>query len=269
MFKKIIIFIVGGKKSFIFIYLQVLKISTTNYIKILPLIKNNKIFFFIKIFQSQLFHTSNTVTLNEKKIINDKYLFKFPDWFNNNINVWKNFLIQLPNFTYLEIGTFEGRSALFVSELNNCEKLVCVDPYIDYNQTEQYDFDEEHYDFKMSDVFESVDQKFKQIKNKDIKLIREKSDDFFLKNKETFKVIYIDGYHKYENVKRDFINSMNCLEKDGILICDDFFWFGYEELEKNPVKAIFECYEIYKKDLDILFVNHQIFFKRINSTHIA
>ena len=97
----------------------------------------------------------------------------FNDWFNNNFNVWKKFLLDIPNFEYLEIGTFEGRSALFVSEFN-CKKIVCVDPYIEYKETEQFNF-------KMSDVFESVNEKLKKITDKDIKFIREKSDDFFLK----------------------------------------------------------------------------------------
>ena len=263
MFKKIIIFILGGKQFFIVKFLSVLKNSIINYIKIFPLIKR-KIFFFIKMFQSQYFITFHPVKYEEKKIINSKNFFIYPDWFSNNINVWKKFLIHISNFNYLEIGTFEGRSAIFVSELNNCEKIVCVDPYVDYNEVEQNDFN-------MSDVYESVNQKFKQIKNKDIKLIKETSDNFFLKNKESFKVIYIDGYHKYENVKRDFINAMNCLDDGGILICDDFLWFFYEKIEQNPIGAILECYENYKKDLEILFIHHQIIFKKTKlcSLHIV
>ena len=55
---------------------------------------------------------------------------------------------------------------------------------------------------------------------------------------------------------------MNCLEDDGILICDDFYWFFYEKIEQNPSGAILECYENFKKNLDILFLNHQIIFKK-------
>ena len=253
MLKKIIIFLLGGKKFIIFKFLKVFKFSIETYIKIFPLLNNKKVFFLIKIIQSNFFIIFKPLKSETKEDFNSKYSFKFMDCFGNNANVWKKFLTHIPNFKYLEIGTFEGRSALFVSEFNNCEKIVCVDPYIDYNEIESDDF-------KMSDVFESVNQKFKQVQNKNIKLIREKSDDFFLKNKETFDVIYIDGYHKYEYVKRDFVNSMNCIKKDGILICDDFLWFEYEKLEENPIGAILECYENYKKDLQILFISNQIIF---------
>ena len=137
------------------------------------------------------------------------------------------------------------------------KKIVCIDPYIEYDEIEKYDF-------KMIDVFESVNEKFKKITNKNIELIREKSDDFFSKNNEKFDVIYIDGHHKYDYVKRDFINSLNCLKKCGLLICDDFLWFNYEKLEENPSNEIIECYNNYKENLHILFINHQIIFKKIN-----
>ena len=63
-------------------------------------------------------------------------------------------------------------------------------------------------------------------------------------------------------MKRDFINSMTCLKKVGLLICDDFLWFKYDKLEENPVGAILECYDKYKEDLNILFMHHQIIFKK-------
>lgn len=252
--KKILTLLLGGRNFIILKILRSTYFSILIYRKIFPLIESRKFIFLKKILYSTFFVTFNPVKLEEKKSFNNKYSFKFNDWFNNNFNVWKKFLINIPNFKYLEIGTFEGRSALFVSEFN-CKKIVCVDPYIEYSRAKKYNL-------KMSDIFKSVNKKFKQITNKNIKLIREKSDNFFSKNKDKFDVIYIDGYHKYDYVKRDFINSMTCLKKGGLLICDDFLWFKYNKLKKNPAGAILECYEIYKKDLKILFVNYQIIFKR-------
>ena len=70
--------------------------------------------------------------------------------------------------------------------------------------------------------------------------------------------------HFYDDVKKDFINSMNCLDDGGILICDDFLWFFFEKIEQNPIGAILECYENYRKDLEILFINNQIIFRRLH-----
>ena len=41
--------------------------------------------------------------------------------------------------------------------------------------------------------------------------IRKTSDDFFLKSKETFDCIFIDGLHVYHQVKKDIINSLKSL----------------------------------------------------------
>ena len=51
---------------------------------------------------------------NEKIYFKNKYQFNYDDWFSGNINIWKNYLIPLKEIRYLEIGSFEGRSAVFV-----------------------------------------------------------------------------------------------------------------------------------------------------------
>jgi len=51
--------------------------------------------------------------------------------------------------------------------------------------------------------------------------IRKTSDDFFLNNSKKFDIIFIDGLHIYEQVKRDIINSINCLEQNGIILIHD------------------------------------------------
>lgn len=256
MLKNILILAIGGKKFILYKSLIAIKISIINYRKIHTIIKKELCLnFFFKILISQFFIAFNPVEILEKKNINDRYSFKFPDFFTQNTNIWKKILLNIKKFNYLEIGTFEGRSALFVSELKNSEKIVCVDPYLEYDDSQKYNF-------KMSEVYESVNEKFN--KNKNISLIKKKSDDFFLNNQEFFEVIYIDGHHQYEYVKRDFEHSINCLKKNGILICDDFLWFKYKLVEDNPIKAILECYYKHKKDLNILFISDQIIFKKIN-----
>lgn len=47
------------------------------------------------------------------------------------------------------------------------------------------------------------------------------SDDFFLNNKKTFDIIFIDGLHEAEQVYKDIINSLNCLNPNGTIVCHD------------------------------------------------
>tara|TARA_B100000575_G_C23021362_1_gene588121 strand:+ start:370 stop:1047 length:678 start_codon:yes stop_codon:yes gene_type:complete len=51
--------------------------------------------------------------------------------------------------------------------------------------------------------------------------VRKTSDDFFKENVEKFDLIFIDGLHVYEQVKKDIINSINFLNKKGVILVHD------------------------------------------------
>lgn len=47
------------------------------------------------------------------------------------------------------------------------------------------------------------------------------SDDFFTQNKEKFDIIFIDGLHTAEQVKKDIVNSLKVLNRNGYIIVHD------------------------------------------------
>lgn len=194
---------------------------------------------------------------NEKKLYYDnKYRFYYADWFSNNIPCWEKIVNKINKIKYLEIGSFEGRSTVFVKELDNLESLTAIDPFEGSDEHKNIDFKKVYENFKYNlnlGVGKTVN----------IKFFKTTSDDFFYNNKSYYNLIYIDGSHHYEQVKKDFINSFNFLEKNGYIICDDFLWFYYEKIELNPMKAILECNELYKSKLSIEYVNNQIIFKKL------
>ena len=51
--------------------------------------------------------------------------------------------------------------------------------------------------------------------------IRKTSDDFFEKNNDKFDIVFIDGLHTYEQVKKDILNSVNFLNENGIILVHD------------------------------------------------
>ena len=51
--------------------------------------------------------------------------------------------------------------------------------------------------------------------------IRKTSDVFFKDNKDKFDIVFIDGLHTYEQVKKDILNSVNCLNENGIILVHD------------------------------------------------
>jgi len=51
--------------------------------------------------------------------------------------------------------------------------------------------------------------------------IRKTSDEFFDTNIEKFDLIFIDGLHEYNQVKKDIRNSLNFLNNDGLILLHD------------------------------------------------
>ena len=51
--------------------------------------------------------------------------------------------------------------------------------------------------------------------------IRKTSDEFFKENDKKFDIIFIDGLHTYKQVKKDILNSVDCLKENGIILVHD------------------------------------------------
>ena len=51
--------------------------------------------------------------------------------------------------------------------------------------------------------------------------IKKTSDEYFRENKKKFDIIFIDGLHHYEQVKRDIENSLNFLNPQGVILLHD------------------------------------------------
>jgi hypothetical protein len=51
--------------------------------------------------------------------------------------------------------------------------------------------------------------------------IRKTSDEFFKDNKESFDIIFIDGLHIVDQVERDILNALDCLNDHGTIVVHD------------------------------------------------
>lgn len=68
-----------------------------------------------------------------------------------------------------------------------------------------------------------------------LNVVKKTSDDFFLTNNEKFDIIFIDGLHHVDQVYRDIINSLSCLNLGGYIICHDMLPTN-EEMQITPFK---------------------------------
>lgn len=76
------------------------------------------------------------------------------------------------------------------------------------------------------------------------------SDEFFKNNKKRFDVIFIDGLHTFEQCKKDFLNCLKYIKKDGIIIFHDMLPRNSFE-EAVPRKSLIWNGDVWKLAVEI------------------
>ena len=159
------------------------------------------------------------------------------DFFSQNTFDWVNILYEFKekDFKYLEIGSFEGNSALFVLENYKNSFVYCVDSWIQFYKKDGRN--EGYEDKSIKKIEDNFDENLSSYKDR-FKKYKMKSDIFFNNNKDFFDVTYVDGSHLGEDVIKDCRGAWTNLKKNGILILDDYFWQNYNKIKDNPAYAI-------------------------------
>ena len=177
------------------------------------LYKNLKFIFFSIKYKYFLIHINlhNYFRSDFKK----KYIFK------NRDEMLKFYCDKNNNITFLEIGVFKGVFLNFLNtKCNNIKNIYAVDLFEgvvcsaneDGNNMEYYELDKSY-----SELYEKYKNQKKVI------LIKGNSNNFLdTKDDNVFDIIYIDGDHSYESVKRDIINSYNKVVNGGYIMGHDY-----------------------------------------------
>ena len=158
--------------------------------------------------------------------------------------IYQNFKLN-DNYNILEIGSFEGCSSCFFSDIllnNKNSNLICVDPFIT-NGISNVDSK------NLRNIFYS---NIKRSKNYNKVIIEEKySNDFYRTyTGNKFNFIYIDGEHSDTQIKTDLEECFKLLEINGIMWCDDYNnnWKKnfIDWIEKNDkyIKIIHDGYQL-------------------------
>ena len=217
---------------------------------------------FYQFFLDRLKHPFTKNKKKKMKKMHQNYLQRkktTTDYFSINAYYWdliinKNF----KEFSYLEIGSWEGNSALYILENFVTKRVVCIDIWDLYEDK----YKEEH--LKRFLNFKSNLDQF----NKRFSFFKSTSDKYFDNNDEKFDLIYIDGWHEAPQVYKDICNSWNFLNINGIIICDDYFYGDIKSnQDKNlPAYAINKFILQNKTKIKIICVNNnQIFLKKISN----
>jgi hypothetical protein len=179
------------------------------------------------------------------------------DWFSHNIQYWQNIFEKKEFFdsdlNVLEVGSWEGLSAVYILSTLKKSNLTCVDTWNGSDEHESLDVKkiEENFD-KNTSAFMGRVKKFKV-----------RSYDFFSSNRQFYDFIYIDGSHYSDDVLIDAIKSWQLLKLGGVVIFDDYLWQFYDRSSDNPALAINLFLKLKQKQYRILHAGYQIALEKI------
>ena len=139
---------------------------------------------------------------------------------------------DLNNPIILEIGVHRSSFSRELYNKFNPQKMFLVDPWkiMDdeiYKDSFYGNSDNNNQVIQDQYYIEVIKNFENEIKDKRVEIFRGTSDNFFLRNKIKFDLIYIDGNHLYEYVKRDISNSLKYLNINGIIVLDDYLVKGW------------------------------------------
>ena len=192
--------------------------------------------------------------------------YKFTqDWFSHNIPVWEQLKGLLPgqpgNRTFLEIGSFEGRSMVWIVEnmMSDGEALDCIDTW---------EGSEEHKNGELS----GAEERFEHNRQLVINRFPERIVDVH-KGTSTqslacwltgidgddrlYDFIYIDGSHTAKDVLTDACMAWPLLKQGGLMVFDDYLWGDSRDILHRPRFAVDVFTNIFAESLDIVHIGHQ------------
>ena len=184
------------------------------------------------------------------------------DWASGNIPYWVDHLGPHRGEIrrVLEVGTWEGRSAVFFLDFFPEATVTCVDTFgggIDNhgNPTERVEipFIESRFD---ANVAAFGDRAIK-IKSRSLPAL-----DRLAASGERYDLIYVDGSHERDDVMIDSLLCWRLLRPGGFMIFDDYRWSPDKPAAERPAPAIDAFLDWYADDLVELHRRYQVIVRR-------
>jgi predicted O-methyltransferase YrrM len=173
------------------------------------------------------------------------------DWSSAHFSDWARHLAKLRDrdAAVLEIGSWEGRSAIFFLEFLPRSRITCIDTF---------EGGAEHAPLG-NDFLASIEGRFDANlapygdRVRKIKSLSFAALDRLAQDKTSFDLIYIDGSHARDDVLIDSVLAWRLLAPNGICIWDDYSW-GVRELppEERPQQAIDAFLDLHFEELTTL-----------------
>jgi glycosyltransferase involved in cell wall biosynthesis/predicted O-methyltransferase YrrM len=186
------------------------------------------------------------------------------DWTSNHLRLWERLLADKVDIAadVLEVGSFEGRSALFFLQFLPKSNLTCVDTFEGNAEHTTPGLDglsdmmkvETRFDANMRPFGTRVEKR----KGASIVILPE-----LRAQQRRFDIIYIDGDHRAASAFTDARLGWDLLDNDGVMIIDDYRWELHMPLVERPEAGINAFLQEIAGEFELLHDGHQIIIRKL------
>lgn len=185
------------------------------------------------------------------------------DWTSHHIPIWEKLLRERAQepLRVLEIGSFEGRSALFFLKfLPNCH-LTCIDTF-EGSVEHRTPGSRHHTD--MSEVEARFDANTKLFSDRleKLKAFSIEALSELQRESRRFDVVYVDGDHHAASAFTDAQQSWDLLASGGIMILDDYLWQPAKTAAERPKPGIDAFLQARAGEYEVLHNDYQVIVRK-------
>jgi predicted O-methyltransferase YrrM len=195
--------------------------------------------------------------------------YKFTqDWFHWAPEVWEQLIPLLPERkAFLEIGSFEGRSTVWIVEnmADEGSHIDCIDTW---------QGGEEHSEEDMASVEARFDENVRQVNgyyraSRLVSKFKGTSTQWLARFLDSpgctdheYDFIYIDGSHIAKDVLTDACMAWPLLKKGGLMVFDDYMWGNPRDILHRPKIAVDAFTTMFAEELDIVHMGYQFVVRK-------
>lgn len=155
----------------------------------------------------------------------------------------KELMDKAPKGVFLEVGTRRGGTALMAMECPNSELVVCVDPYIGFNDMAGRPIEMNSLWF--SEAFDLLTKEM-LLHTKQFLFYKMTSENYISLggSQEEYAYVFLDGAHVDDIVRKEIEYFTPRMQKGGILVVDNVDWLtldftGWEKPRYDQAYKIF------------------------------
>lgn len=158
------------------------------------------------------------------------------NWASQHFTLWRRVLSPLRKkpLRILEIGSWEGRSALFFVNFFRRSTITCIDTFEGGSEVyakwkDQLSGIEARFDHNLAPFGSRVEK---------LRLPSRVALDRLTEQGRRYDLAYIDGSHDHDDVLADSVGTWSLLAPGGIIIWDDYQWGTHLPADQRPKAAI-------------------------------